>query len=259
MRKKEETMKRTSMLLFVLGFLVLFPLALLSAEKETPTAPEKERQQQEKASAEAQKRRAMPVIPVYKPPQVGAPGGRVGGGTRGVGDESIVIAALAPNHVGLSIQEQPTLYWYLSRNAKYPLEFAISEESSVNPLMVKRIAMPERGGIYAIRLKEHDLHLQTGVTYRWFVAVVPDPERRSKDILAGGMIKRVAASPELRAKLSQADRNGTLFLYADEGIWYDLLMATSEAIEEKPGDENIQAYRSALLQQVGLSDVIATQ
>jgi len=54
-------------------------------------------------------------LPTYRPPLRGAPGGRVGGGTRGIGDEFITLLVLAPNHVGLTVQGQPTLYWYLSK------------------------------------------------------------------------------------------------------------------------------------------------
>jgi hypothetical protein len=256
-RKRRGTMKVKQMLLFlaVLGFVAMFPLALLAAEKAAP-APDKDKQQQAQPAAEIKKAATTPV-PVYKPPQFGAPGGRVGGGTRGVGDESLVMAALVPNHVGLTTQEQPTLYWYLSKGATSPFEFAISEENSVNPLVAKRITTPERAGIYAVRLKDYGLQLKPDATYRWFVAMVPDPERRSKDIIAGGMIKRVAAPPEMQAKLSKADRNEALLLYGEQGIWYDLIMTVSEAIEDKPGDGDLRTFRSELLKQVGLSDVVA--
>ncbi len=250
-------MKGNRMRLFVsvLGFVAMFSLSLRAAEKETP-APDREKQPQAQASTEVKKAAIAPV-PVYKPPQFGAPGGRVGGGTRGVGDESLVMAALVPNHVALTMKEQPTLYWYLSKSAAYPFEFAISEVNSVNPLVAKRIAKPDHAGIYAVRLKDYGLELKPDVTYRWFVAMVPDPERRSKDIIAGGMIKRVAMPAEMQAKLSGADRNGAISLYGEQGIWYDLFMNVSEALDEKPGDKDLQAFRSALLQQVGLSDVVA--
>src|SRR5574341_537812 len=42
------------------------------------------------------------AIPLYKPPLLGAPGGRVGGGTRGPARDMFVLSALAPNHTGTS-------------------------------------------------------------------------------------------------------------------------------------------------------------
>ena len=49
------------------------------------------------------------TVPVYKPPVRGAPGGRVGGGTRGT-DQTFVLSVVAPNHTGLTMQEQPELF-----------------------------------------------------------------------------------------------------------------------------------------------------
>jgi hypothetical protein len=54
-------------------------------------------------------------VPLYNPPQRGAPAGRVAGGTRGFNNDLPMLSALAPNHTGLSVHPQPTLYWYLSR------------------------------------------------------------------------------------------------------------------------------------------------
>ena len=45
------------------------------------------------------------TVPVYKPPLRGAPGGRVGGGTRGTPRDLFVLSALAPDHSGLTVQE----------------------------------------------------------------------------------------------------------------------------------------------------------
>src|SRR5262249_9720599 len=54
-------------------------------------------------------------MPVYKPPLRGAPGGRVGGGTRGSGSvrDVFILSALAPDHMGLTVAEQPSLYWFI--------------------------------------------------------------------------------------------------------------------------------------------------
>src|SRR5207249_6735910 len=45
------------------------------------------------------------ATPVYKPPTRGAPGGRMGGGTRGI-TGTAVISLLVPDHVGLTSQAQ---------------------------------------------------------------------------------------------------------------------------------------------------------
>jgi hypothetical protein len=194
-------------------------------------------------------------MPVYHPPLRGAPGGRIGGGTRGIGDELIGLCALAPNHVGLTVQEQPTLYWFLSKPTKHPIEVTIILEEATHPLLEKSLTLPVQPGIYALSLKDLDVRLSIATPYRWFVALVPHPDRRSQDILAGGMIERIELSEALRVKLSQADRREAHQIYAESGIWYDTIMAISELIAGNPNDSTLRNQRAALLEQVGLSEV----
>jgi hypothetical protein len=189
---------------------------------------------------------------VYQPPLRGAPGGRVGGGTRGIGDELVTISALAPNHVGLTSQEQPTLYWFLSNQTKHPIEVTLVIEEVIQPLLEKRLPLPIQPGIHPIRLRDFNLHLLRTIQYRWFVALIPDAERRTKDILAGGIIERIELPEAVRVKLSQADQLTIPYIYAESGIWYDTIMTISELIEANPSDMNLRKQRADLLEQAGL-------
>ena len=66
--------------------------------------------------------------PVYKPPLRGAPGGRVGGGTRsGSARDMFVLSALVPDDSGQTISEQPSLYWFISSVTTLPVEVAITD------------------------------------------------------------------------------------------------------------------------------------
>ena len=194
-------------------------------------------------------------MPVYQPPLRGAPGGRVGGGTRGIGDELITLSLLAPNHVGLTAKEQPTLYWYLSKPTNLPIEVTIIEDQAIYPLLEKQISVPIQPGINRIRLADYGISLLPGEQYRWFIAAIPAADRRSKDIIAGGFIERIEVSEALRVKLSQADRQQIQHIYAESGIWYDMIMTISELIEGNPNDMVLRKQRAALLEQVGLLEV----
>jgi len=85
--------------------------------------------------------------------------------------------------------------------------------------------------------------------------MVPDSDRRSKDILAGRAIERVAPPEGLVGKLSQADKATVPFLYAEAGIWYDALATISELIEAAPNDPSLRRQRAALMAQVGLPEI----
>jgi hypothetical protein len=195
------------------------------------------------------------AMPVYKPPLLGAPGGRVGGGTRGPARDMFVLSALAPNHTGTTSTEQPSLFWYISSVTPYPVEVTVVDPQGADPILEKRISAPGEPGVQRIRLADYGVRLAPGVSYRWFVAVVTDPARRSKDILAGGTIERVQPSEELKNKIAQTAKTDLPFLYAEAGLWYDAVTAISELIEAAPQEPGLRKERAAMLAQVGLPEI----
>ena len=207
------------------------------------------------AQQPSQAPKASADAPVYKPPLRGAPGGRVGGGTRGTGQEpAFILSVLAPNHTGLTISEQPSLFWFISNTSSYPVELTLVDPGKTDPLIELKLTPPVKAGVHRVSLKEHNVKLVPGVSYQWYVAVVPDTNRRSKDILAGGSIERVASPADLSAKLSSASKSQVPSLYAEAGLWYDALAAIGDLIEQAPQDTALVNQRSALLRQVGLPD-----
>jgi hypothetical protein len=163
---------------------------------------------------------------------------------------------LAPDHLAATTKDDPDLYWYISVAPQFPLEFSLSEDQAEKPLLEKRISPPLKAGLNRISLKDAGIKLSKGVQYRWFVAMVPDEVRRSKDLVAGAMIERVDPSDSLKEKLSASDEGKRWTAYAQEGIWYDAIMILSEAIAARPGDEDLKARRDNLLTQVGLSKIV---
>lgn len=190
------------------------------------------------------------ATPIYKPPVRGAPGGRVGGGTRGK-DHTFVLSVLAPNHTGLTAEEQPVLYWYLSKPLSSPIEFTIND-GGTTPLLEKTLTPPFEPGLQRLRLSEFGVHLAAGKQYQWFVGLVSDPKRRSKDILAGATIERVERSA---VPVIATDRVAAARRHAEAGYWYDAVALLSEQIEETPADSIARSQRAALLQQVGLHEI----
>jgi len=228
----------------------MFSIALVLVMILLPTVP-----------LEAQQKPTEPTTgvkastePVYKPPMRGAPGGRVGGGTRGTGREAFVLSVLAPSHTGLTTSEQPELFWFISGPSSYPVEFTVVDPKKSDPLIELRIEPPVTAGFHKVRLADHGVRLAPGVAYQWYVAVVPDSGRRSKDILAGGSIERVSAPDGLQAKVSSAPQSTVPSLYAEAGLWYDAVAALGDLIDRAPTDKALLDERSALLRQVGLPE-----
>jgi hypothetical protein len=205
--------------------------------------------------ADQKKESVADSTPVYKPPLRGSPGGRVGGGTRGASlEEAVSLSVLVPDHVGLTLQNQPHLYWFISRPTTQPIEFTITEKDAVKPLLEARLKPIDKAGIQCIRLADQKVQLRPNVSYKWFVAVVTDPTHRSRDILSGGMIEILPASPALSAKLDPTPKAKQPWVLAEEGIWYDALARLSDEIEAAPKDLSLRKQRAALLEQVGLNE-----
>jgi hypothetical protein len=216
-------------------------------KKDSPPAPRGESQPKAATTTAA--------VPTYKPPLRGAPGGRVGGGTRGSGREVFVLTVLAPDHSALTVSEQPSLFWFISSTTSLPIEVTVMDLRTTQPVLETRLIPPAAPGVQRIRLADHAVRLEPGVPYRWFVTIVPNSDRRSRDILAGGAIERVVSPEGLAAKLAQARKDETASLYAEAGVWYDALAAISDLIDGAPNDTVLRKQRATLLAQVGLPAV----
>jgi len=219
---------------------------------------EKGKPRREVGESYSQQLPAATDTPVYIPPIRGSPGGRVGGSSRGEDCSSgkdLMLSVLVPDHTGLTVHEQPSLYWYLSGSTTCPIELTIRDDQAIQPLLEKRIRGPVQPGVQRIPLAEYNVHLQLGVPYRWYVALVVDPESRSKDIIAGGVIERVALPEALRAQLDRGGKTQTPSSYAQAGLWYDALTSISDLIDAAPNDRVLRQQRASLLEQVSLLEI----
>ena len=238
------------------GLLFFLPLTgVADDQKEKVTLPAGAERSEKTAEPESKKSERVVSMPTYKPPLRGAPAGRVGGGTRSPGAAFLFLSALAPDHTGLTVQEQPSLYWYLSGLTTDPIEFTLIEDQAITPILETRIGPPSQPGIQRVRLGDYGVRLKPGIEYEWFVAVVVDRENRSKDLLAGGVIERVEPSAELRARLAQAGKELASHIYAESGIWYEAMSAVSDIIDATPNDSQPRKQRASLVEQVGLPEV----
>src|SRR6266550_5316030 len=194
---------------------------------------------------------------LYKPPAAsGNIPTRVSGGARGEAVDAVLIA-LVPNHVALTTQAQPSLFWFQSKPAKAKFELTVVEPKKPKPLVSLTAAQADKTGIHRVKLAKYKVELQPDVSYEWSVAIVPDADNRSKDVIAKGVIKRISAPGDLANRLAQMGDLERAAAYGQAGIWYDAFESVSNAIEAHPEDASLRAQRAALLQQVGLSEAAA--
>ena len=261
--KKLQRPSSHLILVLVFGALLvpLVPGATLAEEKPAEAARQpgpKERPAEPEPRYEppvAEPKPEQPTVGFYVPPAVGFPGRRIGAGTRGMG-RLASLQILAPDHLGYTTEEQPTLYWYLAEPTDLRIDFTIRDESSVEPILEAQLPHPAQAGIQSVRLADHGVRLLPGTHYHWFVSLVPDAGRRSKDFTVGAWISRREPDAALRDALAGAGGREA-FVYAQNGLWYDAIRTLSARISAAPQDAGLREQRAALLEQAGLSEVAA--
>ena len=192
---------------------------------------------------------------VYRPPVRGAPASRVGGGSRGVGDITLELSVLAPDHTGLTTKSQPTLYWFISKPANARLDVTVINDEDIDPVLEKVVGTPKSAGIQKLDLATAGTTLAPGIEYPWFMSVTPDEGQRSNDVVASGTIQYIAPDADLESRIAKADERTLAGIYAENGVWYDAIDSISRAIQNNPGDANLRTRRADLLEQVGLKTV----
>jgi hypothetical protein len=207
------------------------------------------------------------AMPEYRAPQGATP--RLRSGVRGVYSDASyhLIMALAPEHVGQTASEAPSLYWYLSEIPEEGgFEFWIG---SVNAGSVpgqpsgasagedsdtwtrKDLPSPARPGLQRILLSDYGVELEAGVEYSWTIS-------SQLDAHPSGWIKRVELPASVGKRLTDASLSGNVqapAIYAEAGLWYDALSSLLELVSDHPNNESLRTARGELLRQGGLEAV----
>jgi Domain of Unknown Function (DUF928) len=190
-------------------------------------------------------------VPEYRPPPRGAPGGRVGGASRGtykVAEPLPNIDLLAPqDQAGLSANPSPSLYFYVSGPVYWRTQFTISAPMQPAPVIEANIPPPSAAGVYHVDVADYHVRLQPGIVYTWSIAAILDPNARSRDIVASASLLLASPDAAVQNAVRGAPPLRAAALYAQAGFWYDAVAAAGEAA---PYDRS--AALDALMREVGL-------
>ena len=108
-----------------------------------------------------------------------------------------------------------------------------------------------------MNLAEHGVHLTPGAQYEWSVALVLDPKRRSRDIVASAGIERIDAAQAPAISDDNRPTREAAARYAKAGLWYDTIMSMSDLIAASPTDQTLREQRADLLETAGLKEASA--
>ena len=205
----------------------------------------------------------------YTPPKGTGTGARIDGDGGSLGPDVVLpkVSVLAPKEAGITINPQPSLYWFQAgpmpekvlKTAK--VEVTLIDPKSPKPLFKVASALSADkaagAGLRRVSVAKQNVTLKPGVTYKWTVALVPDPTNRSQDVVTSATIQCIEPSKELAEALKTATPEDKAGLYAQNGVWYDALEAISTDITKNPTDGDLRKLRGGLLEQGGLKDAAA--
>lgn len=190
-------------------------------------------------------RRVAGSLIQFRPPTRGAPTRRVGASTRSAG-APIRLQVIAPRTAAYTGDPSPILYWHVAAT-DLPAVVTVIVDDRIDPVIEIPVGVPS-AGLHATDLAYHGVRLRAGVGYEWSVALVADPQARSRDIVASARVVHRPAGPELSP---DAGKGARLAALAAGGYWYDLMRALlgPDARTDDP------ALLDALMDDVGLTGI----
>lgn len=153
----------------------------------------------------------------------------------------MTLTALAPQqHIGATQSSQPTLAWFVPTEATYDTLLQIYEYVDGNWRIVSEQNMGQSQYGYMDYRVPAALNLNAGGLYRWQVVLFCDPNRPSRNQIAGAEFEIVGptvlpqtplentAESSLQARLSKVEQ------FLEAGLWYDAVdeLSTPSLTEE---------------------------
>lgn len=168
------------------------------------------------------------------------------GPTRSVGDAPAVNARAPRSHVGLTLESTPRLWWRIEEDLAEGLQVTIVSDGSVRPILRLDLPGPHRAGLHSLSLEEHGIRLEAGTDYRWFVAVLVDPNRPSRNPVSAGALRRIEDSSALGREVADESPESRGHALARLGIWYDAFDYFAELSRKYPDEETLMSHLNAL-------------
>ncbi|HEY9669391.1 MAG TPA: DUF928 domain-containing protein [Coleofasciculaceae cyanobacterium] len=172
------------------------------------------------------------------------------------GAKDIQMKALLPNtHIGLTTSEKPTFFFHVSPTSIREAKFLLLDAEGKTILYKRIFALAKTGGVINFTLPADAKVLEVGQEYTWELAVLCDPDDQRGNPNVQGSIKRIEPSQKLANDLGKTPLYEHIALYANEGLWYDMLKTLADLRSCNPNDSTLVSDWKELLSSAGLSSI----
>lgn len=168
------------------------------------------------------------------------------GAVRSAPGTAKVLARAPGDHTGLTLSRTPRLWWALDQKTDLPVQITIVDGDAIEPLVRVELPGPHAAGLHAFDLAGQGVELSPDVDYRWFVAIVVDPDRPSRNPVSAGSLRVAGASDARRASVGAADASARGNKFAELGLWYDAYDFYASLAEAHPDIAQLATYRDQL-------------
>lgn len=157
----------------------------------------------------------------------GSPDSTTGGGTRSgetcISSQGTPLTALMPSsrNVGKTVQDTPTLYWYVPETTARTGEFVLIDEDS-NEIYFEAFDLPNTPSIVSLTLPA-GIDLKVGKNYLWYFSVVCNESDRSHDRYVTGELERTELSQSVKREINRLSPLEQAEIYAEYQIWHETL------------------------------------
>jgi len=159
------------------------------------------------------------------------------------------------NSLGLTVSEHPEFFVYVPQTSATEAEFFLIDKEN-NEVYQTNLPLSGEPGIVSVSLPEELPPLEVGQNYRWFFAVICDPDHRIEDLIVRGWTQRRELEADLATKLERTTTAGDRsFIYAQNGIWHDSLSILAEEIRNSNRNALAMVQWKLLLESAGLDTV----
>lgn len=200
-------------------------------------------------------------------PNLEAPGNRESGGTRNASclisetdDEQLrladqLVAVVPTSNIGLTTQAYPTFFVYIPPTTAKAAKFVLYDEATDELIYEAQFALNNESGFVAIELPNNGIQqpLVSGKRYYWYFAMMCNGE--TPDLVTEGSIQRTDVDDTLAAAIHTATPKTLPQVYAEAGIWYDMLAALMTEMPVQGGSTPLSQDWQDILQFVGLEEL----
>ena len=160
----------------------------------------------------------------------------------------MALLPLSESNLAFTTSVHPTFYVYVPPrvDSRPTAEFKVINNEG-KTIFQESIALGDKSGVMGFQLPQTAAPLMFGQDYRWefiLVCVPGNPSNgiSSENLTVGAKVQRIKVDPDLANQLSKATPDKKAELYAQQGIWYDLLATMAELRLEEPGNTQISKY-----------------